>query len=114
MTTTSDLANDIRKSARDITKDAAQVGHTALEVVNDQIAQPVRELASDAGRYANQAYQTTRESISKHAHQVGDITRENCDRACNWMKENPVTTIGIAFAIGFLFAKSSWASLNRD
>ncbi len=90
------------------------MGHTALEVVNDQIAQPVRELDFDAGRYAHQAYQTTRESISKHAHQAGDIVRENCDRSYNWVKENLGTTIGIAFAIGFIFAKSLWVSLDRD
>jgi ElaB/YqjD/DUF883 family membrane-anchored ribosome-binding protein len=99
-------------TASDIKTDARELGNTALEAARDQVIDPARAAAAKAGKLAQEVYADTRDAVVKHAGEASEMAKVQCDRAITWARANPLTAIGIAFAAGLLFAKSTLSS-NR-
>lgn len=107
MTTTSDLSHTISRATAQFQEEARNVGHTALKAARDQVIEPARQVANRVSDAAQHAFDETRHAWAKHTDGATILARENCDRAIAWARDNPLLTIGIAFAAGLLVASSS-------
>lgn len=113
MTTTSDITATLRNTANHLRDDARNISATALNAARDQLVEPARQVASRASDYAHEALDETRQLVSRHAGQAGDVARQQLDRAWKWAAANPLAAIGIAFAAGLLIAKTSSHQTHR-
>ena len=110
MTTSADITNTLQRSASQLKDEALRVGNTAAAAARDQIFIPAKEAAERASDYGQEIYAAGREALTKHAAQANDVARAQLDRGLSWAKANPLAAIGIAFAAGLLFAKSTLSS----
>lgn len=77
------------------------------ESMTDQAAAAAHDTIDRAADVGNQAEQSVRSAAARHARQLQDHAREmreiaddKVERMRSYAKDNPLTTVGIAFAVG--------------
>ncbi|MDZ4401179.1 hypothetical protein [Prosthecobacter sp.] len=92
-------------------KDVRTLADDTVKVARQHLVDPAIEAAHRASAYARDTMLETRNRVSEQVTQVEHYASEQYDRTARWVSANPLTAVGIAFAVGLsisgLFAHSS-------
>jgi len=96
--------NRIKEHQDRLQDEASKVTQNVVAAARHQVIEPAIHAAEKASAYARDAYFDTRDTVSKELAVARDLAIRQRDLAARWVSANPMTAIGIALAVGALFA----------
>lgn len=90
---TNPATNSIKEDIRILADDS-------LKAARDHIVDPMIHSAQQAGASTKEAVQAAKTLVIDQAGRAEQYASQQCDRTVTWLSANPLTGVGIGFAIG--------------
>ena len=105
-TANDETTNRIQETSNRLQDEGLRLRQNLVNATRQQVIEPAMHAAEKAGAMARGAYYDTRDTVSKELALAKDIAARQSDKAARWVSANPLTAIGLAFAVGAVFMLS--------
>lgn len=100
-------------TADTLKKDVRTLAEDTMKAAREHVVEPAVEAVRRAGAYTRDALHETKDQLSRQATQAEHYASEQYDRTTRWVSANPLSAVGIGFAVGLVIASFIGHSSRR-